>query len=441
MKIKMCNLNLLIKNGNNKIDYTAFLMSVTSSSYAGNSDGDGVYFNSSDRIEKGANKINILKHDKEVRNSSFIITHQRISTSGRTPKYTQPFMDDNIVLAHNGVITYTEVNGKSDTFVVFENLTKLFKKKLKNTTSKLSREQKLIKSIKKVFGNENGSWSIAIFDKISEILYYFKSQSTNINVFKSKNMMYLTTSLRNDVFMSLVNKKEPTEYDIEAEHLYKILIKNNKIKFFDTKEKIEAKTYTSTNYGGYSSKRFAGNNTFDNFNNKSNTNSVALRDNVTLLEAEDVLFKKVRNKKYLNRLFIKCKADRNFEQAIQEDYDEEFAEVMRLYSDTYDGEQIRERNKFGEFIEDRFGEYITKYSKVINKKIEKLIEKEDDALKYPTYYKKQDRAKLQKDNLEKTLANSIIPGKIVSKAGRTLHNGFGYDDYDYNSDTFFDRYR
>jgi len=419
----MCNLNVLIKKRNDEIDYTAFLMSVTSSSFADNDDGDGVYFNSSDRIEKGENKVNILKHNKEVNESSVIITHQRISTSGRTAKYTQPFMDENIVLAHNGILTYTEVKGKSDTFVMFEKLSKLFKERLNDVSLTISREKKLIKSIQEVFGDESGSWSIIIYDKINETLFYFKSSTTTINFYSFKDMIFITTSRNNDIFLPLVTKRKPSEYNIVSENLYKIMFKKNKLKLYDTTEEIKGKVW-NTGYNYYNSSYKDG-----KWNDISSDNKIPItnKQSLTLIEAEASRFSN-KCKNDFNRDLFKTKTNlcsesdyNEFEETLKEEYDSDYAEYMKEYSDEYDGEKIRVVNFVGKFVKDRFGQYLNKYNTNIYNKIEKLIKKEEQEL-------------FNNGNLETKLTKSIIPGKIVSPK-KQRRNIFGrkivneYDDH------------
>ena len=120
----ICNLNLIIKK--KKVETTqmlGFLTSTTLRSYLKNSDGDGVYFSSSKRLIKGKKKINLCLYPQSIRKSKFILTHQRISTSGYEEKYTQPFKSkkENFVLLHNGIMNQFKDTLGSDTFGYFFN--------------------------------------------------------------------------------------------------------------------------------------------------------------------------------------------------------------------------------------------------------------------------------------------------------------------------------
>ncbi len=190
-------------------------MGVTSNSYADNSDGDGFY--SGNLVVKGKDKINLQAFYEIITNSKVNICHQRLATSGLTPKYIQPFNDRDFVLVHNGVIN--EFLGKkgSDTYGFFRK----FIKKFEESKGK-SREERIIKTIKELLDNLSyGSYSIALFDKVSENLYYFKNYSTNIHFYKSSEMLYITTNSYNNIFLKMFDYKF-SELDIKEDIIYRV---------------------------------------------------------------------------------------------------------------------------------------------------------------------------------------------------------------------------
>lgn len=200
------------------------MVSVTSSSYANNSHGEGIYFSEDDLLVKGYDKIKLTKYMKQVMRASFIITHQRIATSGYEEEFVQPFNDtkNEFVLAHNGIMS--EFTGKvgSDTWGFFNQFIALFQ------NLKGNREQKIKKAIKKLLDGKNyGSYSIVLYDKKDKILYYFKNSTTYIHFYKATNgeKLFITTECDNETFLSMFDEKF-VEKDIDDLGIYRIAIKN-----------------------------------------------------------------------------------------------------------------------------------------------------------------------------------------------------------------------
>ena len=160
--LKICNINILLKskevNQESLQDVMAVLMGVTSNSFISNRDGDGVYFDYNDVLVKSLQKINYCRFEKQIRDSKFILTHQRIATSGLTEKYTQPFSNNSkdFVILHNGIMSEFVEGKHSDTYNFFNKFLRSFK------DSVGTREQKTISSIKELLKEVGGSWSIAI---------------------------------------------------------------------------------------------------------------------------------------------------------------------------------------------------------------------------------------------------------------------------------------
>lgn len=214
----MCHLNILIKDKDNREQRVIdFLNNVTAVSYSLNDDADGSYFNVTDRLVKSDNKVNLSLYFDDILKSNFILTHQRIATSGRTDKYHQPFKSDEFVFLHNGIISEFVENEKSDTFGFMTRFLDAF-----NGTKKRTREDKVVYAIKKVLDGVSGSYSIGLFDKKTERLYYFKSFSTDIKVYKNKKYIYITTSDFNERFLEILTDKKFKEMDIKDYTIYSI---------------------------------------------------------------------------------------------------------------------------------------------------------------------------------------------------------------------------
>lgn len=218
----MCNLNVLIryKKTNEIRKIAGFLMAVTSNSYAYNSDGDGVYFNSG-LLVKQKDKINILDYIEQISDSSVIIAHQRLATSGLTTKYTQPFENNDFVMAHNGIINDFLAGEGSDTWGFFNRFIETFEK-----SDIKDRTERITKSIKELLDKlENGSYSIIIYDKATNELYYFKNALTNISFYSNSDYMYITTSQSNSTYLTLFNNKF-RELKVKNHCIYKLTLNN-----------------------------------------------------------------------------------------------------------------------------------------------------------------------------------------------------------------------
>jgi len=217
----MCNFNILIKKEKIKEDnlknLTGFLMAVTSYSYMNNADGDGIYFNNPNLLIKSRDKLNLTNFEKEIKKSNFIISHQRLATSGLTSKYIQPFFSDEFVFGHNGILSEYVKGNHSDTFRFFIKFLKKFNKITEN-----SREKRIVKTIKDMLKNTYGSYSMVLFDKVTKNLYYFKNCRTDIYFHKNTELLYITTSRFNDIFLKLFPNEEFNTEEIEDDIIYRI---------------------------------------------------------------------------------------------------------------------------------------------------------------------------------------------------------------------------
>jgi len=217
----MCNLNIVVrKDTKNYENLTSFLMGVTSNSYADNNDGDGLFCRG--KFVKGFNKIDLYKYDKEIKKSRFIITHQRKATSGFSEKWTQPFLKDDFVFVHNGIINDFLGKNGSDSWGFFKKFIKEFDK------LNGSRDGKIIKAIKNLLDKQKGNfYSIGIFDKKTNHLFYFKDNYANIHFYCRKNILYITTNETNKLFLKILNPKKWKEYEIKDYSIYRIKIKTD----------------------------------------------------------------------------------------------------------------------------------------------------------------------------------------------------------------------
>ncbi len=246
----MCNLNIIIKkrcsNDISKVKKSlevakiySFLCGVTRNSFELNDEGDGIYLSNEDKKDKGVlikgkKKRNYDNMICSIRDSSFIITHQRIATSGKTAEYTQPFENVEFVLAHNGVMLEFVEENHSDTYVFFNKFVKEFKKSGRKT-----RSRKVVGAIKKLLDGKSGLFSIVIYDKKEKAMYYFKNSYARISFHRStqKKFLYISTNDDNNIFLKIFPQKFE-EFDIDARTIYKITV-NDKIKIYPVGEIVD----------------------------------------------------------------------------------------------------------------------------------------------------------------------------------------------------------
>ena len=239
----MCNLNILYKR-NGKTDITSFLMSVSSHSYIRNNHADGIYISSSDKCITHKDKIDYYDFKTDIEKSKLVISHQRISTSGFEKEFNQPFSNKNFVLVHNGIINqFLDKNKGSDTFGFWTQFNKEFNSQNGN------RQKRIIDILKELFKKDEGSYSILIYDKISKLSYYFKSNSTDINFYTNKDYLFITTEDDNKAFLSLLSKKDFIELKIEPRKIY-LIDKLSSVFLLDNFPKVE-QTKTETKIFNY----------------------------------------------------------------------------------------------------------------------------------------------------------------------------------------------
>lgn len=227
----MCHLNILIKNKTclkNKQDLNRclfFLDQATQESFKFNRDGEGYYLNK--KLIRSTKKINTFALSREIYVSKYILTHQRLATSAKTKEYTQPFESEEFVLMHNGILNdfldLKKEKERSDTFLFFKKFQEKFSEKRGERTNRI------VVTIKELLDNITaGFFSIAIYDKEEDVVYYFKDNITNISFFRNKDLLYITTSDSNEIYLKIFTKeyKKMKVFDF---CIYKIEVKNDGI--------------------------------------------------------------------------------------------------------------------------------------------------------------------------------------------------------------------
>lgn len=241
----MCNLNIFIKtndrfekNGREFDDFLSAYICACSNSFVSNNDGDGYYFSDSDEVVKSENKVNLVDYRKKMFESKFVLGHQRLTTHGHGNKYIHPFVSKEFALIHNGILGNFAENGHSDTYMFFHKFLDLFNKTYYEDTS---REMRIVETIKSLLDKEMGSYSIALYDKVLDKLFYFKGRSLSISFFleDTKKSLFITTNNSNggyfNMYKNLAFEKQPIENYI----IYEIgFNEDNKI-YINSKGEIE----------------------------------------------------------------------------------------------------------------------------------------------------------------------------------------------------------
>ena len=273
----MCNLNLVYavgvdsRVGRANVKEFAYMMDYGSVS---NPDAWG-FFTDSGLLMKDSGEFSLKRFNKmkpACMEAKFIIGHNRLATHGKAHdnNNNHPFTSTRFTWAHNGIISnYDEINkkyklkykGDVDSGIIGLALEKIIKKKKCNVP----------KAIKILAEELCGSFSIFVYDKSKEKLYYFKNSHTSFT-FALVDKKYIFGATDKSNMRMLANKYElgfwlrsrSKKYqDAEAETVYEITDKGLTIAtFFKEKEwswsgsKSFGTGYSRSGYGYYSDSRW-----------------------------------------------------------------------------------------------------------------------------------------------------------------------------------------
>lgn len=112
----------------------------------------------------------IFNKQFQLKPRQIMITHFRLATSGRTAENTQPILEGDYMVIHNGIFGYkSEPKGMSDT--------RYFTHKLHNAAKgeKRMTEKKEALLIEKLLKEAGGSYSVFIYSFKTGQLHYYKS--------------------------------------------------------------------------------------------------------------------------------------------------------------------------------------------------------------------------------------------------------------------------
>lgn len=265
--IKRLNSNLTIE------DITEFktLMSLGSMT---NDDAFGI-FNDKVLIKQiGKFDKNSLKRIdiNKLLQSNFLIGHNRFKTTGEASHNfnNHPFILNDFVLVHNGMINNYNtlkknygINHKieTDTFIILWLINHYFQ-----SYHHENRQKRIIKAIKKTTKKLIGSYSVFLYDKITNNIYYFKNYPTNFSFCLKDNVLIGTTEKENltDIYSIELNLNNFNSFNkgiIKEPEDNTIYLINDKVRLkaidtFKSNDDTETKIYNFSPYSHYERENF-----------------------------------------------------------------------------------------------------------------------------------------------------------------------------------------
>lgn len=201
-----------------------------------NSDAFGFFNHNLTYKNKGLFSLNKFNDFKVLKKENFLIGHNRYmtTTNNQHNKNNHPFILNDFVLSHNGVINNedelkTEFNFlkpvTTDSFLILYLINHYFK-----ISKNKIRVNKIKDAIQKTTLKLNGSFSVFLYDKIDKNIFYFKNSKTEFKFCLIDNKYLCGSTKQNNLrFLFLKNFKSPIlKYQkIEDNKIY--LINDNEI--------------------------------------------------------------------------------------------------------------------------------------------------------------------------------------------------------------------
>lgn len=181
----MCNINVFLTTLGDLSPLRDVINTTTALSFARNSDGEG-YFSLGKNPNLVKNREKVIFNETNLRGNTFLAVHERLSTSGFNDLMIHPHIKERFVLLHNGVFHGIGNKEKSDTAVYLEKINEEFIK-----------TGDLIKALNKVHEDISGYFSVVLWDKVEQKVYYFKNGTAQMYFFRNENFLFMSTVKEN----------------------------------------------------------------------------------------------------------------------------------------------------------------------------------------------------------------------------------------------------
>jgi len=198
----MCEIHIIkrLDNNLNPLDIQEFfnLMSLGS---INNSCAFGFFNEDISFKNKGIFNLNGFEKNKKLLKNNFLIGHNRLATTGNKKhnENNHPFKLNEFMLVHNGIIDNDdEIRKKynipkkiqTDSYVILYLINHFVRLNNKNIT----KIKKIKESIKKTTKILKGSFSVFLFDKLDNNIYYFKNDKTYFSFCLLDNKVLIGTT-------------------------------------------------------------------------------------------------------------------------------------------------------------------------------------------------------------------------------------------------------
>ena len=183
---------------------------------------------------KGRFNLSNFQKNKKLLESNFIVGHNRLATSGDKNKNfnNHPFKLGDFILVHNGVIHNSESlrcnhniisQVETDSFVILWLINHFV------TNSKIKdRVKSIISAIQKTTKKLRGQFSVFLYDKANNDLYYFKNELAEFSFCLFDNSLLVGTTNFNNLAHLFLNDKYVFDDTLFKKRTL-IEVENNKI--------------------------------------------------------------------------------------------------------------------------------------------------------------------------------------------------------------------
>lgn len=252
----MCELQF-IKKYNDKINHDDFIEFKKMLQFGSiqNNDAFGLFNSMTLFKKKGSIDFKGL-NENSLYKDNFIIGHNRYTTKGSADfnHNNHPFKLNSFILVHNGIISnYDDLNKKykldhkieTDSYTILSLINHFFIKYQKSKKD-LKRIHLIRKSIKKCCELLNGSYSVFLYDCISQNIFYFKNSMTEFKFILTEDNI-LIGSTNHLKFNYIYEDKTFNEIKIKDCKIY--LINNkHKLKELDSFKELNEDRYRDYRY-------------------------------------------------------------------------------------------------------------------------------------------------------------------------------------------------